>query len=107
MRILFALLLAMATTSASAAACGTLIDHTVKDILGTQENLCQYAGKVVLVVNTASYCGYTPQYKGLQALNEKYKARGLVILGFPRTTLAPRSPAARRRSRISAIAPTR
>lgn len=47
------------------------------------QNLCQYAGKVVLVVNTASYCGFTPQYQGLEALHARYSARGLVVLGFP------------------------
>ena len=92
MKTLLAIAAIMVTTNASAAACGTLLDHTVADILGTKENLCQYAGKVVLVVNTASFCGYTPQYKGLQALNEKYKSRGLVILGFPSNDFGKQEP---------------
>ena len=92
MKTFLALLALMASTSASAANCGSLLDHTVSDIVGTRENLCQYQGKVVLVVNTASYCGYTPQYKGLQALNEKYKSRGLVILGFPSNDFGQQEP---------------
>ena len=47
------------------------------------QNLCQYAGKVTLVVNTASYCGFTSQYEGLEKLYATYKDKGLVILGFP------------------------
>lgn len=92
MRTLLTALTLMAATSASAANCGTLLDHTVSDIVGTKENLCQYQGKVVLVVNTASYCGYTPQYKGLQALNERYKSKGLVILGFPSNDFGEQEP---------------
>ena len=47
------------------------------------QDLCQYSGKVVVIVNTASYCGFTPQYKSLEALYSRYKDRGLVVLGFP------------------------
>jgi glutathione peroxidase len=47
------------------------------------QDLCQFAGKVVVVVNTASYCGFTSQYRGLEALNSRYQSKGLVVLGFP------------------------
>ena len=64
--------------------CPRILQHTVLRLQDEKpQNLCQYAGQVVLVVNTASFCGFTPQYKGLEALYAQYKDRGLVVLGFP------------------------
>lgn len=61
----------------------SVYDFSAPTINGQDVNLDQYRGKVLLIVNTASKCGFTPQYKGLQALHEKYKDQGLQILGFP------------------------
>ena len=66
------------------AACPAILNHSFDRLQDEKpQSLCQYAGKVVLVVNTASFCGFTSQYKGLEALNTQYKAQGLVVLGFP------------------------
>ena len=61
----------------------TVFDFTAQDIAGKDVDLSQYKGKVLLIVNTASKCGFTPQYKGLQAVFEKYRERGFEVLGFP------------------------
>ncbi len=69
---------------AATAACPALLDKTFPRLQDEKpQSLCQYSGKVVLVVNTASFCGFTSQYEGLEALYSKYKDRGLVVLGFP------------------------
>jgi glutathione peroxidase len=65
-------------------ACPALLARTFNRLqTGKPESLCQYEGKVLLVVNTASYCGYTHQYEGLEAMYRKYRDRGLVVVGFP------------------------
>jgi len=70
--------------SSSATACPAVLQHRFDRLQDEKpQSLCQYAGQVVLVVNTASYCGFTGQYKGLEALYNKYKGQGLVVLGFP------------------------
>ena len=74
-----------ATPAAAAADCPAFLNHDFKKLRSSQSiNLCkEYAGRPLLVVNTASHCGYTPQFKGLEALQQKYQARGLVVVGFP------------------------
>jgi glutathione peroxidase len=74
----------LVAASPAPASCPALLKQSFKRLQDeAPQDLCQYAGKVVLVVNTASYCGYTKQYEGLEQLYAKYSPRGLVVLGFP------------------------
>jgi glutathione peroxidase len=80
---------APATTST----CPSILRHQFTRLQDeAPQNLCQYAGKVLLVVNTASYCGFTGQYEGLEALYAKYQNRGLVVLGFPSNDFGQQEP---------------
>ncbi|SCK61976.1 glutathione peroxidase [Variovorax sp. HW608] len=82
----------VAAQDATPPACPAILQHTFPRLQDEKpQALCQYAGKVVLVVNTASFCSFTPQYKGLEALDSKYRSRGLVVLGFPSNDFAQES----------------
>jgi glutathione peroxidase len=70
----------------------SIYDFAVKDIDGEEVELEEYEGKVLLIVNVASKCGFTPQYEGLQAIYEKYQSEGLVVLGFPANNFLSQEP---------------
>jgi glutathione peroxidase len=91
----------LASSSAAAAApivggakatCPALLNHRFESLQGEPRDMCAYAGKVVLVVNTASYCGFTKQYEGLQTVFDRFKDRGLVVVGFPANDFGKQEP---------------
>jgi glutathione peroxidase len=83
-RVCLAACACLLASSVYAMDCPTLLDHKFNRLQDdAPQNLCQYSGKVTLVINTASYCGYTAQYEGLEKLYAKYKDKGFVVLGFP------------------------
>ena len=85
--------LGVGPAAAATAACTPLVAREFPRLQDEKpQNLCQYAGQVILVVNTASFCGFTPQYKSLEALYARYKDRGLVVLGFPSNDFGAQEP---------------
>ncbi len=77
------LLVLILASPMTAAACPPLLDLKLPTLTEDAASLCRYQGKVLLVVNTASQCGYTPQYEGLEKLHRRYKDKGLVVIGLP------------------------
>jgi glutathione peroxidase len=78
---------------ADAGECPALLDHSFAGLIdGKPQSLCQYQGKVILVVNTASQCGFTPQYDGLEKLYTRLKDKGVVVLGFPSNDFGQQEP---------------
>lgn len=94
MRTLLALALAVGATSATAGDCPELLRHEFRSLAGKDSApLCEaYAGKVLLVVNTASKCGFTPQYEGLEALHQRLQEKGFAVLGFPANNFMGQEP---------------
>src|ERR1700684_568737 len=91
-RKLFDLLGVMILMTGTTFAASNIYDFTLPSIDGTPMPLSQFKGKVVLMVNVASQCGYTPQYTALEAIYEKYKAQGFVIVGFPANNFGAQEP---------------
>ena len=86
------LIFAAATMTAALFGASNVLDFTLNAIDGKPAPLAQYKGKVVMIVNVASQCGFTPQYEGLERIYEKYKDQGFVILGFPANNFGQQEP---------------
>lgn len=96
-RLIFLLSLLLIALPMHAADCPPLLDASFPTLTDDKpESICQYKGKVILVVNTASQCGYTPQYEGLEKLYKRYKDKGLVVLGFPSNDFGGQEPGSKK-----------
>src|SRR4051812_2008424 len=87
-----ALLMGVVAVRAEEKKAMAVLDAKVKDIDGKDVDLSRYKGEVLLIVNTASKCGYTPQYKGLESVYEKYKDKGFEVLAFPANEFGAQEP---------------
>jgi glutathione peroxidase len=93
--LLIAALIAFTVPAQSGAAdshCPSILDHKFANLMDEPVSLCQFSGKVLLIVNTASECGYTPQYEGLEKLYRRYRDKGFVVLGFPANDFGGQEP---------------
>jgi glutathione peroxidase len=93
--LIVAALAALAAPAPSAAAespCPSVLDHQFSNLRDESVSLCRFSGKVLLIVNTASECGYTPQYEGLEKLYRRYRDKGFAILGFPANDFGAQEP---------------
>jgi glutathione peroxidase len=79
-------------SSAADSHCPSILDHKFANLMDAPVSLCQFRGKVLLIVNTASECGYTPQYEGLEKLYRRYRDKGFVVLGFPANDFGGQEP---------------
>lgn len=92
MKTIFTLLASILTLSLTSLEAKSIYDFTVKDISGKEFDLASLKGKKVMIVNTASKCGYTPQYEDLQALYSEFNADNFVIIGFPANNFLKQEP---------------
>jgi glutathione peroxidase len=81
-----------APSIAAESSCPTVLNHKFANLMDEPVSLCQFSGKVLLIVNTASECGYTPQYDGLEKLYRRYRDRGFMVLGFPANDFGAQEP---------------
>jgi glutathione peroxidase len=87
-----AVFITSAESVAAESSCPALLDHKFASLIEEPVSLCQFRGKVLFVVNTASECGYTPQYEGLEKLYRRYRDKGFVVLGFPANDFGGQEP---------------
>src|SRR5262245_26818287 len=98
-RLIYALIVAVLAalvsatpSSAAESPCPSVLDYQFVNLMDEPVSLCQFRGKVLLIVNTASECGYTPQYEGLEKLYRRYRDKGFVVLGFPANDFGGQEP---------------